>query len=156
MRTFISVALLTLLLLLAVFSAGCNSREMQTTKAAPAPQQTTLPRPDDGVRRITPQETQDLVAKNEAVVIDVRGEPSYKAGHIKGSKLLPVTDILAHVDELPKDKLIVTYCSCPTEHTSAAAVINLRTKGLTNAAALMGGYDAWKSAGLPIETGDGK
>jgi rhodanese-related sulfurtransferase len=147
---------IVLLVLLGAFSAGCNSRELPRTQAASVQPTPLAPRPNDGVRRITPQETQDLLTKNQAVVIDVRSEPAYKAGHIKGSRLLPVNQFLAHVDELPKDKLIVTYCSCPTEHTSAAAVINLKTKGLTNAAALLGGYDAWKNAGLPIETAEGK
>lgn len=31
-------------------------------------------------------------------------------GHIKGAKLIPAADMLAHVDELPRDKMIVTYC----------------------------------------------
>jgi rhodanese-related sulfurtransferase len=32
-------------------------------------------------------------------------------------------------------------------------VLNLKTKGFENAAALLGGFDAWKNAGLPVETG---
>ena len=67
--------------------------------------------PNDGVRRITTVEAQDLLAKGEAVVIDVRNEASFKAGHIRGAKLIPAGDILAHINELPKNKLIVTYCS---------------------------------------------
>ena len=65
----------------------------------------------DGVRRITTVELQDLLAKGQAAVIDVRNEPSYKAGHIPGAKLIPNTQILNHVKELPRDKTIVTYCS---------------------------------------------
>jgi hydroxyacylglutathione hydrolase len=123
------------------------SAQQQTKPAAP---------PDDGIRRITVQETQELLAKGEAVIIDVRSEPAYKADHIKNSKSLPANELLAHIDELPKDKLIVAYCSCPTEHTSGAAVINLKAKGYTNAAALLGGFDAWKNAGLPVEASAAK
>jgi 3-mercaptopyruvate sulfurtransferase SseA len=65
----------------------------------------------DGARRVTTIELQDLLKKNEAFVIDVRNDASFKAGHIPGAKLIPATEILNHVDELPKDKLIVTYCS---------------------------------------------
>jgi rhodanese-related sulfurtransferase len=32
-------------------------------------------------------------------------------------------------------------------------VINLKTKGIENAAALLGGFDAWKKAGFPVESG---
>ena len=59
----------------------------------------------------TTVELRDLLAKNEAVVIDVRNEPSWAAGHIRGAKLIPFADVVKHANELPKDKLIVTYCS---------------------------------------------
>ena len=68
-------------------------------------------RPSDGVRRVTITELKDLMAKNEAVVIDVRNQASYDAGHIAASRLIPEAEVKNHSDELPKDKLIVTYCS---------------------------------------------
>jgi len=48
---------------------------------------------------------------NEAVVIDVRNQAAYDLGHIPGSKLIPSGEILNHISELPRDKMIVTYCS---------------------------------------------
>ena len=42
----------------------------------------------DGVRRVTVNELRDLMARNEAFVIDVRNQASYDAGHIRGSKLI--------------------------------------------------------------------
>ena len=106
--SFLAVALLGL----AVLSA-CNSAEQKISKAGPiAPQQPpSTSAPTDGIRRITVVELRDLLAKNEAVVIDVRNDASFKAGHIRGAKLIPVADTLNHLNELPKDKLIVTYCS---------------------------------------------
>lgn len=65
----------------------------------------------DGVARITIPELQEKIKKNEAFVVDVRAQAQFDAGHIPGSKLIPEGDILNHVAELPKDKLIVTYCS---------------------------------------------
>jgi 3-mercaptopyruvate sulfurtransferase SseA len=65
----------------------------------------------DGVNRITVAELKDAIAKGAVVVVDVRGQGPYDAGHIKGSIMIPGTDIAAHLDELPKDKVIVTYCS---------------------------------------------
>jgi hypothetical protein len=97
-------ALIALLLL-----TGCNSKEKLKLAAAtssPAPAQ-----PGDNVRRITPEELKTEIARNDVFLIDVRNEAAYKQGHIKGAKLIPATDILAHVDELPRDKMIVTYCS---------------------------------------------
>jgi len=65
----------------------------------------------DGVRRVTVEELRAALDKGTAIVVDVRGESSYKAGHIKGSLWIPETEIAGRAKELPKDKLIVTYCS---------------------------------------------
>jgi 3-mercaptopyruvate sulfurtransferase SseA len=65
----------------------------------------------DNVRRVTIDELKTMLADNKAVVIDVRGDAAYKAGHIKGARMIPAAEIDKHADELPKDKLIVTYCS---------------------------------------------
>jgi rhodanese-related sulfurtransferase len=75
----------------------------------PAPAQVNPP--NDGVRRVTTVELKDLLAKGQAVVVDVRNEASYKIGHIKGAKLIPTNEFLGRLDELPRDKMIVTYCS---------------------------------------------
>lgn len=67
--------------------------------------------PNDGVRRVTVDETQALVAKGEAVVVDVRAKPQYDQSRIKGSLSLPRTEIDQRLAELPKDKLIIFYCA---------------------------------------------
>lgn len=65
----------------------------------------------DGVRRITPAELQAALARGEAVVVDVRNQDMYDRGHTQGARLIPYSDIGARAGELPRDKLIVTYCS---------------------------------------------
>ena len=66
---------------------------------------------DDGVRRVTPAEARAAIEKGQAVIIDVRGEDSFKAGHIKGALWIPVGDIASRTNELPRGKMIITYCS---------------------------------------------
>jgi 3-mercaptopyruvate sulfurtransferase SseA len=91
---------------------ACNSAEWKhagTSPVAPAP--AIAPAPTDGVRRVTIAELKDLLDKNEATVIDVRNEASYNAGHIRGAKLIPEAEVVNRTDELPKNRLIVTYCS---------------------------------------------
>jgi len=106
MRFYVSIAGAALLAVVAL--AGCNSNELTRAKgSASAPR---LP-PADEARRITPAELKAALASNNAILVDVRAEPAYKDGHIKGARLIPYTEILAHVDELPRDKTIVTYCS---------------------------------------------
>ncbi|HEY0380478.1 MAG TPA: rhodanese-like domain-containing protein [Pyrinomonadaceae bacterium] len=65
----------------------------------------------DGVRRVTPEEARVAVEKGQAVIVDVRGEESFKAGHVKGALWIPVGDISSRTDELPRGKMIITYCS---------------------------------------------
>lgn len=114
MRLIISL-LAAGILALGVLTA-CNSDEWRSVKRSPAPPSSapppqTAPPQADGVRRVTVNELKDLLAKNEAMVIDVRNEASYNMGHIKGSKLIPEAEVANHIDELPKNKLVVTYCS---------------------------------------------
>jgi predicted sulfurtransferase len=109
MRLFIFLA--SGFLLVALVLTACNSTE-RVSQTAPAPD---ISPPQtihaDGVRRITTGELQALLAKNEAVVIDVRNQEMFNLGHIRGAKLIPASEILNHTAELPHDKLIVTYCS---------------------------------------------
>jgi|SRR5215813_5933382 len=94
------------------FLAACNSAEMKQSQVAASNSPTHAPPPsNDGVRRVTVPELQEMLARNQAVVVDVRNEAAYAQGHIKGAKLIPFTDIQNHLSELPKDKTIVTYCS---------------------------------------------
>lgn len=101
-----SVALL--LITLGILTA-CNSAEkIAQTSSAPASSTAT---PSDGVRRVTVAELKGLLDKGDVFVVDVRNQASYDAAHIKGSKLIPEAETLNHIDELPRNKMIVTYCS---------------------------------------------
>jgi rhodanese-related sulfurtransferase len=151
MRLILSFFVVSLLAALA--QSGCNSAEQRNKSTGPvAVASPAAPAAADGARRVTVAELKDFLAKNQAVVIDVRNEASYNAGHITGAKLIPEAEILNRMDELPKNKLIVTYCSWPAEHTSARAVVDLKAKGVENAAALLGGFAAWQNAGYPVES----
>ena len=102
--------LVVLNVLFIVALIGCNSAEQNKTKSIAAGSPATAT-PGDGARRVTVKELQDLVANNQAFIVDVRNEASYNAGHIRGARLILETDLPNHLNELPKDKLIVTYCS---------------------------------------------
>jgi len=106
--SFLAIAVMALGVLTA-----CNSAEWKNARTPPG-SPASAPAPPvvaDGVRRVTVTELKDLLAKNEVLVIDVRNQTSYDAGHIKGARLIPETEVVGHADELPRNKLIVTYCS---------------------------------------------
>jgi 3-mercaptopyruvate sulfurtransferase SseA len=109
MRSIVSVFAVTILAF--GLLAGCNSAEWKNARTSPVAPAQTAPPNADGVRRVTVAELKDLLAQNQAVVIDVRNEAAYNTGHIRGAKLIPEAEVVSHIGELPKDKLIVTYCS---------------------------------------------
>ena len=92
--------------------AACNSKDAVISRAQSAPAQTPQPPPpSDGAKRITAQEAYELYKKGEVLVVDTRSEPAFKESRIKGAILIPAGEILAKIDELPRDKMIITYCT---------------------------------------------
>src|ERR671939_133584 len=67
--------------------------------------------PADGERRVTYLELRDALDQGTAIVVDTRGADSYKQSHIKGSISMPLEQVPTRINELPRDKMIVTYCS---------------------------------------------
>jgi 3-mercaptopyruvate sulfurtransferase SseA len=107
----LTLASLALIVAIAGLTA-CNSSEAlisQNPKGSPTPQQPAPPA--DNARRIKAAELHDLWEKNDVVIIDTRGESAYKDEHIKGSISMPAGTVLAHLEELPKNKMIVAYCT---------------------------------------------
>ena len=101
--------------------------------------------------RIKVQEAKTAVDKGEAVLVDVRGIDSYRIAHIKGALDHSLTKMeQGDFKDLPKDKRIIAYCSCPTEHSSARAALVLQKAGFKDAAALVGGNMAWEAAGYEM------
>jgi 3-mercaptopyruvate sulfurtransferase SseA len=95
----------------AIILTACNAVDQTVKSHSPAPGSTPETIYPDGARRITTAELETLIKEGKAFVVDVRSQDAYDLGHIPGSKLIPAGDILKHVDELPRDKTIVTYCS---------------------------------------------
>src|SRR5215203_2675064 len=62
-------------------------------------------------RRISGAEAVQAVAKGEAVLVDVRPTESYDIEHAKGAISLPTWELPSRAGELPKDKLVITYCT---------------------------------------------
>ncbi len=108
----ITLAFLALLVAIGGLVA-CNSNETmlaQSPKSSPTPQQPAPP-PADNARRIKAAELHDLYEKGAVVIIDTRAEPAYKDEHIKGSISMPTGTVLGRIDELPRNKMIVAYCT---------------------------------------------
>lgn len=99
--------LLGLALLTSVLAGQQGSGESAKKPEAKAPPAQAAP--SDGVPRITVAEAREAFEKGKAVIIDVRSESSYRVGHIQSA--LWMIDVGSHIKELPRDKIIITYCS---------------------------------------------
>jgi len=85
----------------------------------------------------------------DVVVLDVRPEPEYAAGHIRGAISIPVQDLKSRLGEIPGGADIVAYCRGPYCVYADEAVRLLSRKGVA-AARLEDGFPEWATAGLPV------
>lgn len=86
-------------------------------------------------------------------ILDVRRDYEYEAGHISGAYLIPHTEIMDREDELPANKTqpILVYCRLGSRSASASStLVSLLYTRIYN---MDGGFETWKKAGYPYETG---
>jgi rhodanese-related sulfurtransferase/DNA-binding transcriptional ArsR family regulator len=115
----------------------------------------------DGVVEAYLQDREELEAVDAAelmkrlsdgnvVVLDVRPEEEYRAGHIPGALSVPVDALEAALQTLPRDQEMVAYCRGPYCVFSDEAVAFLRSRGY-RARRLRQGLPDWRAAGMPVE-----
>lgn len=97
---------------------------------------------------------QELLRKansGEIVVIDVRPEVEYLAGHLPFARSMPLGELNKRLTELPNDRPIVAYCRGPFCFMSSDAVTFLRSQGL-QASQLRDGIAEWNSTNTVISS----
>jgi rhodanese-related sulfurtransferase len=102
------------------------------------------------VEQLSAAELEERLARGQVVVLDVRPEVEYQAGHIAGARSAPLHSLPEVAAELPKRREIVAYCRGPYCVYADDAVRLLRSKGL-RAWRLDIGFPEWNRAGLPVE-----
>jgi rhodanese-related sulfurtransferase len=105
----------------------------------------------DGVEQLSAEELARRLARDQVVLLDVRPEPEYRAGHIAGARSAPLAELPSLLPELPRRREIVAYCRGPYCVYADDAVRLLRARGL-KARRLEVGFPEWRRAGLPVET----
>lgn len=103
---------------------------------------------------LTQEELSERMASGDVVVLDVRPEPEFRAGHIAGAVSIPVKKLAARLDEIPVGQTVVAYCRGPYCAFADEAVRVLQGHGIP-AARLEAGYPEWAAADLPVITGTG-
>ncbi len=108
----------------------------------------------DGLEAISRDELAARLRRGDLVVLDVRPEPEYRAGHIAGARCVPLSELRRNLRALPKDVAVVAYCRGPYCVYADDAVRELSRRGY-RAQRLEDGFPEWKQAGLPVAVGDG-
>ena len=67
--------------------------------------------PGASARRINLRDAELLVASGDAILVDVRSEADYAKSHLRGAINIPVSQVQSRASELPRDKMIITYCT---------------------------------------------
>jgi membrane protein DedA with SNARE-associated domain/rhodanese-related sulfurtransferase len=94
-----------------------------------------------------------MEAGEQPIVVDVRSptarnlEPRW----IPGAIHVPVDDVSRHLAELPRNREIVVYCTCPSEASAARVAKVLINHGFKEVRPLYGGLDAWIEAGYAVD-----
>jgi ArsR family transcriptional regulator len=104
----------------------------------------------DGLEPVSREALAARLAAGDVVLLDVRPEDEFAAGHLPGALNLPLDRLEAAMARLPRDREVVAYCRGPYCVLSFDAVEALRARGF-RARRLEDGFPEWKAAGLAVE-----
>lgn len=85
------------------------------------------------------------------LALDVREPHEWVESHIPGATLIPLGELAARVDEIPRDRKIVVVCR--SGNRSAKGRDILLAAGFRQVANMAGGIIQWKAAGFPTVSG---
>jgi rhodanese-related sulfurtransferase/predicted transcriptional regulator len=104
----------------------------------------------DGLEPLSRKELMIRMQEGSITLLDVRPPEEYHSGHVPGAINIPLSELNAHLKDLPEGREVVAYCRGTWCILSFETVATLRKRGLS-ARRLEGGFPEWKAAGLPVE-----
>lgn len=105
----------------------------------------------DALDQVRRDELARRLRDGDLIVIDVRPEAEYGAGHIAGAVSIPIDRLARQLRTLPADVDVIAYCRGPYCVFADDAVRVLRRRG-RRARRLEDGFPEWRRAGLPVAT----
>jgi rhodanese-related sulfurtransferase len=94
-------------------------------------------------------EMRAAIAKQSAVVVDIREPFEHATGVAKGTLLIPMSQLAKRLSELPKPDGQPLLVVCNTQNRSSKIVEQLQAAGFTNARYVQGGMSEWNARKLP-------
>jgi membrane protein DedA with SNARE-associated domain/rhodanese-related sulfurtransferase len=104
--------------------------------------------------RITVDELfQKLETGEKVIILDLRSkaEVERNPASIRGARHMTMDELKSRQGEIPRDRDIILYCSCPNEISSARMALLLQRSGFVHVRPLLGGIDAWRERNYPTE-----
>jgi membrane protein DedA with SNARE-associated domain/rhodanese-related sulfurtransferase len=104
--------------------------------------------------KITVDELRQMQEAGESpVILDLRSltELDEDPALIRGAVHMTMEEVQLRHQEIPRDREIILYCSCPNEVSSARVALQLHRTGILRVRPLLGGIDAWKERNYPTE-----
>ena len=98
--------------------------------------------------RLGPDVAAARVSRGEATLLDVRAPGERGGKWIDGSLAIPLSQLEARIDEVPRDRALIVHCAGGYRSSVAASV--LQREGFDKVTELAGGLAAWESAKLPV------
>ena len=109
------------------------------------------------IHEISVEATQERLAAGEgARLIDVREDHEWAEGHAAGAEHLSKGIIERDIEQAVPDKGTELILYCGGGYRSALAAEVLQRMGYYDVSSMAGGWKAWKEAGAPIESDEGK
>ena len=99
---------------------------------------------------LTVQEAHRRWRAGELTIIDCREEPEHEATRVEGVPLIPMSELLGRVDELPADRPLAVLCRSGARSAQVADYLTA-AGGHGEVANVEGGIIAWAAEGLPYE-----
>jgi membrane protein DedA with SNARE-associated domain/rhodanese-related sulfurtransferase len=111
-------------------------------------------RSDLNMARISPEDVLELInGKQNPFIVDLRHPLDMLTDPrvIPGAIRMTPDELSGRQSEIPIDREIILYCTCPNEASSVTVALKLRRMGITRVRPLLGGFDEWKQRGYPLE-----
>ena len=106
------------------------------------------------VSRMTVDELKAAIDRGERpFVVDLRHKLEFLVNPRTVSSAVRISpdELSLRHAEIPRDREVVLYCTCPSEATSAKVAMELKKIGITRVRPLMGGLQAWENQGYPMD-----
>lgn len=104
-----------------------------------------------GAPSVGTMEATRLMNQPGALVLDVREDAEYAAGHLPRARHIPLGQLAGRIGEIAKFKEKPVIVTCRSGARSGSACRALKRAGFTQVFNLKGGIGAWSQANLPVE-----